>query len=159
MTEQLQLAAATVPTPSRLSRPMAAPESIPLPLSPTIAAPESIPLPLSPTTAAQESILPPLSPTAAAAALLASLTTPLTEPLTIPLHSPPRRDQILDGELDETEQLWVGRYNFLKERGYLLRPRYRPGWTPSWTTYKEQSLAEDAISIVVSQVPHTQPLF
>ncbi|KAG8994897.1 hypothetical protein FRB94_009612 [Tulasnella sp. JGI-2019a] len=125
MAEQ-QLAAVPGPLPP-LHHPLAAPESIPLPLSPTIVASESIPLPLSPTTVA-----PPVPPIA-------------------PLDSTPQRDPILDGTLNDIEQLWVNRYNFLKERGYLLRPRYRPGWTPSWTTYKEQSRAEDAVPI---SLPH-----
>ncbi|KAF9077720.1 kinase-like domain-containing protein [Rhodocollybia butyracea] len=32
----------------------------------------------------------------------------------------------------ETEKWWVDRFEFLKEKGYLLRPRYRPGWKPSY---------------------------
>lgn len=36
--------------------------------------------------------------------------------------------------LTEAELPWLARYEFLKEHGYLLRPRYRPGWTPSWET-------------------------
>ena len=36
-------------------------------------------------------------------------------------------------ELDSTEVWWHERYQRLKTRGYLLRPRYSPGWVPSWT--------------------------
>lgn len=36
--------------------------------------------------------------------------------------------------LTEYELPWLARYEFLKERGYLLRPRYRPGWVASWKT-------------------------
>ncbi|KAJ7143407.1 hypothetical protein C8R43DRAFT_1109089 [Mycena crocata] len=34
--------------------------------------------------------------------------------------------------LDETEKYWVDHHDWLKESGYLLRPRFRPGWVPSW---------------------------
>jgi hypothetical protein len=30
------------------------------------------------------------------------------------------------------EQRWANHYEWLKSRGYLLRPRYAPGWVPSW---------------------------
>lgn len=36
------------------------------------------------------------------------------------------------GELAEYEKPWRDRYEFLRSHGYVLRPRYRPGWTPSW---------------------------
>ncbi|KAG9027015.1 hypothetical protein FS837_004401 [Tulasnella sp. UAMH 9824] len=39
---------------------------------------------------------------------------------------------IEDGQLLEAETPWVGRYEFLKRSGYLLRPRYRPGWVAPW---------------------------
>ncbi|RDB21857.1 hypothetical protein Hypma_010862 [Hypsizygus marmoreus] len=31
-----------------------------------------------------------------------------------------------------SEQFWVGKYEFLKSRGYQLRPRYHPEWKPPW---------------------------
>ncbi|KAJ7652060.1 hypothetical protein DFH06DRAFT_995816 [Mycena polygramma] len=31
------------------------------------------------------------------------------------------------------EQFWIDHQQFLFSRGYLLRPRFRPGWVPSWT--------------------------
>ncbi|KAG2013082.1 other/AgaK1 protein kinase [Coprinopsis cinerea AmutBmut pab1-1] len=34
--------------------------------------------------------------------------------------------------LSEFERLWVDRYTFLLRKGLRLRPRYRPGWSPSW---------------------------
>lgn len=34
--------------------------------------------------------------------------------------------------LDEGELLWRDRQPFLESKGYMLRSRYRPGWTPSW---------------------------
>ncbi|KAJ7440003.1 hypothetical protein B0H11DRAFT_2100523 [Mycena galericulata] len=31
------------------------------------------------------------------------------------------------------EQFWIDHQPFLLSRGYQLRPRYRPGWVPSWS--------------------------
>ena len=36
------------------------------------------------------------------------------------------------GGIDEIEASWVGRQEALERAGYMLRPRYRPGWKPSW---------------------------
>ncbi|THH15510.1 hypothetical protein EUX98_g9455 [Antrodiella citrinella] len=36
------------------------------------------------------------------------------------------------GALHPSEILWRDRYVYLKENGYLLRPRYKPDWKPSW---------------------------
>jgi len=36
------------------------------------------------------------------------------------------------GDLDEHETWWAGRQEALEVAGYMLRPRYRPGWIPSW---------------------------
>lgn len=56
--------------------------------------------------------------------------------------------------LNESEQVWVSRYEALKERGYLLRPRYRPGWVPTW--HRDPSIspyvAEDGVSLFVSRM-------
>ncbi|KAH7332910.1 kinase-like domain-containing protein [Rhizoctonia solani] len=35
-------------------------------------------------------------------------------------------------ELSEVEKHWVSFQPYLLSKGYQLRPRYRPGWTPSW---------------------------
>ena len=35
--------------------------------------------------------------------------------------------------LDANEIRWRDRQQFLERQGYMLRPRYRPGWIPSWT--------------------------
>ncbi|KAI0069907.1 hypothetical protein K474DRAFT_1609666 [Panus rudis PR-1116 ss-1] len=35
-------------------------------------------------------------------------------------------------QLFEHEKFWANHQPWLAERGYILRPRYRPGWTPSW---------------------------
>ncbi|KAJ7162146.1 hypothetical protein C8R46DRAFT_1103681 [Mycena filopes] len=34
--------------------------------------------------------------------------------------------------LQDSEIMWRDMYPWLKNSGYLLRPRYAPGWTPSW---------------------------
>ncbi|KAE9399526.1 hypothetical protein BT96DRAFT_965595 [Gymnopus androsaceus JB14] len=36
-------------------------------------------------------------------------------------------------ELEEFEEFWRDHYDWLKTCGYILRPRYRPGWVASWT--------------------------
>ncbi|EJF57667.1 hypothetical protein DICSQDRAFT_68869 [Dichomitus squalens LYAD-421 SS1] len=35
-------------------------------------------------------------------------------------------------DLPAPEAWWRDRQQWLAERGYMLRPRYRPGWQPSW---------------------------
>lgn len=35
-------------------------------------------------------------------------------------------------ELAPPELAWRDRQPYLESRGYLLRPRYRPGWILSW---------------------------
>jgi 2-phospho-L-lactate transferase/gluconeogenesis factor (CofD/UPF0052 family) len=36
------------------------------------------------------------------------------------------------GDLDEVERWWSERQEALERAGYMLRPRFRPGWQPSW---------------------------
>ncbi|THU75945.1 hypothetical protein K435DRAFT_824664 [Dendrothele bispora CBS 962.96] len=38
------------------------------------------------------------------------------------------------GDLTDTEFFWRDHASWLEEKGYRLRPRYRPGWEPSWTS-------------------------
>jgi hypothetical protein len=52
------------------------------------------------------------------------------------------RDMPGDG-LDEFEEWWADRYEFLKEKGYMLRPRYRPGWKPSYKQTQNPFTFED----------------
>ncbi|KAH8826701.1 kinase-like domain-containing protein [Flagelloscypha sp. PMI_526] len=42
----------------------------------------------------------------------------------------------------ETEHWWYEHYNWLEENGYHLRPRYKPGWVPSWELDKSLSIRE-----------------
>ncbi|KIJ16754.1 hypothetical protein PAXINDRAFT_168241 [Paxillus involutus ATCC 200175] len=49
-----------------------------------------------------------------------------------------------DGQLSEPELWWSQHYEWFKDNGYLLRPRYAPDWTPSWRgTNKNWFLCED----------------
>ncbi|KIO26861.1 hypothetical protein M407DRAFT_23919 [Tulasnella calospora MUT 4182] len=41
-------------------------------------------------------------------------------------------NDIEEGRLLPPETPWVGRFDFLKRSGYLLRPRYRPDWVAPW---------------------------
>ncbi|KAN0105408.1 Protein kinase-like domain containing protein [Russula decolorans] len=54
------------------------------------------------------------------------------------------------GDVGETEKWWVERQEALERAGYMLRPRYRPGWQPSWTgTGKFYLNFEDGQSITM----------
>ncbi|CAL1711872.1 unnamed protein product [Somion occarium] len=51
------------------------------------------------------------------------------------------------------EIFWRDRYYFLEGRGYILRPRFRPDWIPSWLgTNREPDFCEDSIRSVKYQV-------
>jgi len=53
-------------------------------------------------------------------------------------------------ELSEPEIWWSEHYQWLKDSGYLLRPRYAPGWVPSWKgTKKDRLLCEDGRALEV----------
>jgi hypothetical protein len=41
------------------------------------------------------------------------------------------------GQLNELEKWWAERQKALEDAGYMLRPRYRPGWKPSWIGTKK----------------------
>ena len=44
----------------------------------------------------------------------------------------PDSSALKDGRLFEAETFWRDHYLWLKEQGYLLRPRYDPEWVASW---------------------------
>ena len=55
------------------------------------------------------------------------------------------------GGIGRIEIWWVERQEALEKAGYMLRPRFRPGWRPSWTGTKKQYLDfEDGHRIRVS---------
>ncbi|KAI0794622.1 hypothetical protein C8Q74DRAFT_1406901 [Fomes fomentarius] len=49
---------------------------------------------------------------------------------------------------------WADRHASLESQGYLLRPRYQPGWSPSWTgtnldpTYCEDSVILERLHVI-----------
>ena len=54
------------------------------------------------------------------------------------------------GGISDNERWWVERQEALEQAGYMLRPRFRPGWQPSWTGTNKQFLDfEDGRSIRV----------
>lgn len=56
------------------------------------------------------------------------------------------------GALAPRETWWSQQYQWLKDEGYLLRPRYAPDWVPSWEGSKRDPLVcEDGQAIRVSQ--------
>jgi hypothetical protein len=58
------------------------------------------------------------------------------------------------GEIGGPEIWWVEKQQALEQAGYMLRPRYRTGWKPSWvTTGKDFSDVEDGQSQSVSSDP------
>ncbi|KAI0629585.1 kinase-like protein [Trametes polyzona] len=55
--------------------------------------------------------------------------------------------------LASKELFWQERYQPLKDHGYLLRPRYSPGWKPSWLgTELNPTFCEDSIMLTIYQV-------
>lgn len=53
-------------------------------------------------------------------------------------------------QLEEEEIWWRDRQQFLQSKGYMLRPRFRPDWVPSWlTSGKHPYRSEDGILIPV----------
>ncbi len=64
--------------------------------------------------------------------------------------SQPRTDPAKRGLLSEREIYWRERHDWLKERGFELRPRFRPGWTPSWKgTNRTIISCEDGMRLMV----------
>ncbi|OSD03660.1 hypothetical protein PYCCODRAFT_1490426 [Trametes coccinea BRFM310] len=57
---------------------------------------------------------------------------------------PPNED--LFASLSTEELYWIARQEFLEDYGYMLRPRFRPGWVPSWKGKSASAVytAEDA---------------
>lgn len=76
-------------------------------------------------------------------------------------HDPPHapefesyRDELFS-RMSHVEKSWRDRQAFLEASGYMLRPRYRPGWVPSWRGKGGAILptfCEDAIALPVSEL-------
>ncbi|CCM03211.1 uncharacterized protein FIBRA_05335 [Fibroporia radiculosa] len=61
--------------------------------------------------------------------------------------------EIDPGDLEPHEYFWRDHQPWLEERGYMLRPRYRPDWVPSWKgTSKRYWSCEDGQAIQRSQI-------
>jgi hypothetical protein len=56
-------------------------------------------------------------------------------PLTVETwrSKPPDPPEVLRG----SELFWSGHQKWLEDCGYMLRPRYLPGWVPSWEGKKK----------------------
>lgn len=57
--------------------------------------------------------------------------------------------------LTTEEIMWRDKQPFLESRGYMLRPRLRPGWVPSWMTGQpvdELEFCEDFLCLPVCDV-------
>ena len=60
---------------------------------------------------------------------------------------------LLPGGLYGDEYLWRDHQPWLADSGYMLRPRYRPEWEPSWLKSKKSPLdCEDGESPLVSRL-------
>ena len=69
-----------------------------------------------------------------------------------PLSDEPRPDENPDA-LWDGENWWAERQEALERAGYTLRPRYRPGWKPSWAgTNKRYDYFEDGQIMDVSDL-------
>lgn len=59
----------------------------------------------------------------------------------------------------DNEKIWIARFDFLKASGYLLRPRYRPGWVRSWNdSERHVDSRPDGIPLRVSESQATLKL-
>ena len=57
------------------------------------------------------------------------------------------------GTLFDSELWWQDHYHDIEDHGYQLRPRYHPGWEPSWKkSGKAFSTTEDGQPSLVSAV-------
>ncbi|OCH88105.1 hypothetical protein OBBRIDRAFT_735113 [Obba rivulosa] len=64
-----------------------------------------------------------------------------------------KRESRLPGYLREAEYYWRDRQQWLEAQGYMLRPRYRPDWKPSWEgTKKSWFDCEDGTGFGVSHL-------
>jgi len=55
--------------------------------------------------------------------------------------------------LSENELWWTRHFQWLKDCGYLLRPRYAPDWVPSWRgTKKGRYSCEDSVTAMVGNI-------
>lgn len=48
------------------------------------------------------------------------------------VEQPEDLDNYVPGALTQAERWWIHYRPWLEQCGYILRPRYQPGWAPSW---------------------------
>ncbi|OCH90194.1 hypothetical protein OBBRIDRAFT_826068 [Obba rivulosa] len=66
---------------------------------------------------------------------------------------PQNTSKVYDGTLEPEEIWWRDHQLWLQERGYQLRPRFSPGWIPSWKgTDKKWWECEDGLSPSIFRV-------
>jgi len=86
-----------------------------------------------------------------------SISTTPPPPDPIPVYKPNQPDSYYPPALNRFERIWHDRYHFLLQKGFELRPRYRPGWTPSWLNAKgEPLLCEDSLQHLVRPFPRVR---
>jgi len=62
---------------------------------------------------------------------------------------------IVFSRLSNTERKWMNRAEMLEQEGYILRPRLRPDWTPSWLESGKHPMAcEDGERLPVDFSPN-----
>lgn len=65
-----------------------------------------------------------------------------------------KRYMRVDGDLHFSEIRWRNMQPWLNEKGYQLRPRFRPGWVPSWEgNSKDRWACEDGQMAVSRESP------
>ncbi len=77
-------------------------------------------------------------------------------PQTVPSRSDSDSEEDDPRVLFEQEILWRDRQKWLEEKGYMLSPRFRPGWVPSWGPDDDYFDFEDGLWITVCK-PHPLP--
>ncbi|KAG8926388.1 hypothetical protein FRC01_008928 [Tulasnella sp. 417] len=73
-------------------------------------------------------------------------------------------DMLNSGKLFDSEVIWAARYERLRESGYLLRPRYRPGWIAPWKPgddilFEEQAMIARSKNLDAERISDGVPVF
>lgn len=66
------------------------------------------------------------------------------------IHAEGHKGLLSNRVLQPLEYWWRDHQKWLEDRGYMLRPRYREGWTPSWGEGEDWFFRnEDSVFIMV----------
>jgi len=77
----------------------------------------------------------------------------LADDTNVPPEDQPKRKKYDPEVLLEYEAWWRDRQPWLQDNGYILRPRYRPDWIPSWRGNKKSwTTSEDGLVSSVGQI-------